>query len=547
MNNIKLYGLILSNIKFFSQRLFEIRDSVMPATSNCNHNVFPKDYLRIKNGVKIVSGLQLPSQIIDSNNFIFDVTNKNVITEMMKLGIPLYKIDSCNSSGDYFCNISYIQIVLKNFSSEIFGIHAPNHSIPISLLEYYLKTVENHLELIKRKTLLNGSIVYFILEEIGIKEYGAFAYKGIYKAIVWDFDYVEKFKDRLCWKHLIEDSNLKWDECKLNQYYSFIPFNKEGNRYAEIFKEELTISDFSNIGILSNHFIQRNYRNINLEKFLETAYFKWNGDDLRNFHNLIATIDITWGTFHDTTAGEQISLLLWYYLCKNKRFNWTPELLKSTFEIKGNFNDFLSMEESVRIKMVPIFSNTFKYYSRIGEEFDTHLFLIKLIEGRNLPFDSYSIYFTVKNIKQNWNNWNRVLTNKFVHSHRLSRDTWFYVYQVKTMWNYFNENEYVMLTYDLCKVLLNKKIIIGGEYEKEYENQKDIDSGFITKEVNALEYFGKHPISSDEEIEKIMENNDLLVKLLSNGNETLINFILNRFFSNYPPQEFFKTLELLNQ
>ena len=514
-------------------------------SSGCsNHIVSKKDYLRIEDGVKIVS--QLSSQIIDSNNFIFDVTTKNVITEMIKLDIPLYRIDSCNSWSDYFCDISYIQIVLKNFSSEIFEIHAPNHSIPISLLEYYLKTVETHIELIKRKAVLSGGMVYFILEEIGIKEYGAFAYNGIYKAIIWDFDSVEKFKDKLCWKHLIEDSNLKWDEYKLNKYFSFIPFNKEGNSYGEVFDDKFTISDFSNIKILSNHFILQNYRNINMMKFLETGRFKWNGDDLLNFYNLIASIDLGWGSWRDTTAGEQISWLLWYHLGKNKRFDWTPDLLKSSFDINGNFNDFLSMDEDRRLDMVSIFLHTFERYPKFKEELDSKLFVSKLVEGKNLPFDSYSMYFTTENIIQNWDNWNEILTNKFVHSHRLSRDTWFYVYQVKTMWNYFNENEYVSLTYNICNILKNRKIIIGGEYEKEYENQEYLDSGFVTKEVDALDFFGTHTILSDD-IEKIMSDNDLVVKLLSNENQSLINYMLKRFFSDYPPEDFFKTLELLNQ
>ena len=112
------------------------------------------------------------------------------------------------------------------------------------------------------------------------------------------------------------------------------------------------------------------------------------------------------------------------------------------------------------------------------------------------------------------------------------------------MWNLFAENKFVILTYDICCLLKDMNIIIGGEYEKDSTYQDYPDFGFITKEINALDFFSLHPISP-EDMEKILKDNELMSKLLSKNNESLINYILDRFFRDYSVEQFFEALELL--
>ena len=143
---------------------------------------------------------------------------------------------------------------------------------------------------------------------------------------------------------------------------------------------------------------------------------------------------------------------------------------------------------------------------------------------------------------QKWEKWNEILTNEFDHSHRLSSDTRYNVYKVRTMWNYFNENMGVSLSYDICNVLNGKKIVVGGEYEKENAYQKEIDGGFISQEVDALDFFAHHPIQ-EESMEKIMTNKKFFQLFLLKKNKTLIEYILQQFFRDYSPSDFFSAIE----
>lgn len=280
-------------------------------------------------------------------------------------------------------------------------------------------------------------------------------------------------------------------------------------------------------------------QHIEIDSFLRSAYFRWTGDDSQFFYRLIHLIykDLPYNRkFPELTTISQISF--WGTLCSNKRFVWTPELLKVAFDFHENLENF----HVGKPHMLPIYIRAFKLYPELSKNIDVPLCLCKIKEGRNTHY-AYSIYFKTENIIQNWDKWNKIISNKFVRQHRLSRDTWFSVYQAKTMWNYFNENEHIVLTYDICKILNTKPIIIGGEYEKEYENQDFLDAGFITKEINALEYFAAHPISSEEDLKKIYENSELFQKLILNKNQSLIDYTLKLFFSNYSPIDFFNSLE----
>lgn len=78
-----------------------------------------------------------------------------------------------------------------------------------------------------------------------IKKYGVFAHSAIYKRIEWDFEMVELFKDQIKWRELINLSNLVWSEEKLVQYDSYIPYcNPKAERYYDKFKEQIDYSKF---------------------------------------------------------------------------------------------------------------------------------------------------------------------------------------------------------------------------------------------------------------------------------------------------------------
>ena len=101
------------------------------------------------------------------------------------------------------------------------------------------------------------------------------------------------------------------------------------------------------------------------------------------------------------------------------------------------------------------------------------------------------------------------------------------------MWNYYEENPNVTLTYEICEYLADKNIWIGGEYEKEYDDQDYLDAGFYTKEINALSYFAHKPLKGKEELKKIYSNPILFEKLLVGGNSDLIDDILDIMIKEY--------------
>ena len=89
-----------------------------------------------------------------------------------------------------------------------------------------------------------------------IEKHGVFAYLPIYKEIEWSFEMVEKFKDRVIWKYLLEESNLIWDENQLNRFDDYIPYCVEGQKtYCEKFCSDIVLDDYSKLGFLSNDFL----------------------------------------------------------------------------------------------------------------------------------------------------------------------------------------------------------------------------------------------------------------------------------------------------
>ena len=532
MNTKELYGLILSNIDIFKESLIEIKKSLTQGSdekSSMRSTNIVKDYLKIENGIKYVSQLCSERSIISRNNFIFDVVSLDVISHLLKNNIPVYKINTASSSSDYFCKLEYLNYVLENLATEVYAIEAPEHSIPSTLLCQFVKSIEVNIGYFKIGGVYN--ISSFLYEHKGIDEYGAFASINLYKLLQWNFEIVEQYKDKLNWKLLIEYSDLTWDENKLNKYFSYIPFSVNGDNYYKRFRTYYTISNFSNFKISSKQFIVDHYQDIDIANFLMTAQLKLSGEELKCVYQLITSIRERWCRECDpnsfTPAGEQI-LPIWC-LTRNKKFAWTEDLLYAVFDIIGNFDDFLSISDDKirRISLFPLFQDLFINHPDISQKIDTKLFLCKLVEGKNLPFDSYSMYFTVDNILQKWEKWNEILTNEFDHSHRLSSDTRYNVYKVRTMWNYFNENMGVSLSYD---------------NEKENAYQKEIDGGFISQEVDALDFFAHHPIQ-EESMEKIMTNKKFFQLFLLKKNKTLIEYILQQFFRDYSPSDFFSAIE----
>lgn len=430
-------------------------------------------------------------------------------------------------------SIKYLSIVLNKFSDKIMYVNSPHYRIPKSLLDDYLKSIDN---LIKYKS--NSYIPVtgpFINGKVGLDKHSYFSYRRIYKDLVWDMDIVEKYKDIINWKLLVEESNILWTEEQIIKYMSYIPFYVDGETYSDKFNRNLVIQDFSRVDFLSNAFVEQYKGCIDFHYFLSSAKFIWNPEQLTYYYNWAVNIKIPHDcSFPERMEGMWFKSYFFRQLVSNPNFVWNVDLLCAAIKLDSTMLDvFIGVSGKEKTKIRNMIKDIPNYQAVIDGMKDGEFYFMKFEDEKIMPFNSYSANFNLNNIKKNIINWNEVLTDKFVHHHRLSSDTLFSVYQVRTMWNYYEENPNVSLTYEICEYLEDKNICIGGEYEKEYRGQDYIDAGFYTKEINALSYFAHKPLKGKEELKKIYSNPILFEKLLVGGNSDLLEDILDIMIKEY--------------
>lgn len=532
MSDKELYGVILKYYNVFSPYILKRRDDrIMNSSNRKDPGVFTPPILRVEaDGIGIISALY-PSSLLKTYGYIsFSIFSTPVAYEMQKY-VKLYKIDNCCTCSGFICHSSNQDILFRKFASDIYNIDAPPASIDSSLIDLYIKANNNVLDVDCFRSML-------CYREL--KEHTIWGYNRLYTSIFWTFDLVEKYKEQINWKKLIELSNLKWDISTLTKYGHYIPLIVEGKEfYADRFNSKITVDNFSQFIINDSSYIIDNVENIAIVDFLRTATYTLNPGDIMRLYQKMANVS---GYLRDEyykdylrKASDYLQSNFYFALVNNKNIKWTPDLL---FELYQECKKFLNLDKDSRLSLIPIFEEAFDKYPDLNEVLDGTLFLAKMKEGAQKN-NAYSIFFTPENILSNLSDWNEVIVDgAFSHTHRLSRDHYFYVYNVKTMWNYFNENEDLCLNYEICKVLSEISITIGGSYEKEYDNQDYYDVGFHSKSLNALEYFSNHKFSNDEEIEKLICDEELMGIMLNYNNETIIEYCLNVFFRDYSVDKF---------
>ena len=229
-------------------------------------------FLRNEQGVKIISILRNIQTVQEYGYFTFDILGKSVIDELIGLKVDLYKIDSCSNCSDFACSVDDIEIVLKNASSYIFNLHCSHYRIGSNYFSYYSETIQNNIVQIK-SPVMHAFDGYFIDGKKGIEKHGLFAYKSIYTDLEWTFDMVEKYKDSIVWKNLIENSNLRWSEELIIKYMRYIPFNSPADNYCDKFNGTVNLNKFSAFENLSFSFIDKIKNNLNIPALFETGHF----------------------------------------------------------------------------------------------------------------------------------------------------------------------------------------------------------------------------------------------------------------------------------
>lgn len=241
-------------------------------------------------------------------------------------------------------------------------------------------------------------------------------------------------------------------------------------------------------------------------------------------------------------------------LAANNYFEWSPELLEAFGWLNPYYWRLFEREGEEKRKKIYEMILRIPTYQDIISSMDSKdepkYYLMRLKDGSyqfNLGTEgmnvlhkthAYSDLFHIENIKENLCNWNQVVGDKFLHSHRECTDHTYYVHQVYTYWNLFCWNKNVRLNYEIAKYLSDKKITIGGEYEIELMYQEDPDYGFKTKSVNALDFFIRVPFDNHDEIEKVLEDTNLLFRFLDGENQSILSYVLDSFFRDYSYDEY---------
>lgn len=376
-----------------------------------------------------------------------------------------------------------------------------------------------------------------------IKKHGIFAYKPIYKRIEWTFDLVEKYKDLIVWKLLIEESNLCWTEDMLIKYDKYIPYCKDdASSYSDKFSTGFKAYD--KLGHLSNKFLESHKDVLDWREVFSVCKFTWNADELTYFCNYVLNMNMPFTTdwpFQDNDMTLYSQFL--YYerlLLGNTYFSWNPQNLLAFLLISDTFWDSVS-EYSRLYKIFLAIPNVKKLAeNRVTKEY----FWETVCYNHEFPFDSYSREFNIDNIKRNKEEWSKQIENKFLGSRR-TPDTNYYYYLVRTTWDEMISRKNIPLNYELALFLKDLNITIGGTYCQS-------DGGTIEEDhrwpvVNALKWFSNHHIENVAEIEKILDNQSLLDVFLSKDNtcnEDIVKYIIRTFLKRTTLQQY---LDIVNE
>lgn len=111
----------------------------------------------------------------------------------------------------------------------------------------------------------------------------------------------------------------------------------------------------------------------------------------------------------------------------------------------------------------------------------------------------YTYDFSIDLIKTNIDLWNQDLYEYFEHMQR-TPDTNYSYYNRVTTWDILFKQETILLTYDLCKYLMNINVKIGGYYV--IEDVSYIGENVPGFYVNALSLFQFKSVLNKSELKK---------------------------------------------
>lgn len=542
-------------VKKNDDELFVVNDNNKEATlslelPNENNYHVCKIY---KDGVKRIDAGRWDKAFskIQLNYHIKDYSYKTLIDA----GFPIFDI---GNNCDRYCFTHQIEEIINKFPDLVLDIYIPEDFKRMTgeSIKSFMKFTKNQIDFIRsNNNLFIGYYSFnygFIGKQIGysdkapqkvanIDEHDIFANKDIYKYIEWNFDLVERFKDQIMWKELINESNLIWSDEMLFKYDKYIPYcNIDKDTYCGKFDKNL---DYTKFGFLGNDFIDSHKDVLDWQEIFEKCKFNWNGNDLSYFSEYAFSIDLPFSdSSRKTTASSQIRCSQ-SYLISNKYFKWTQENLLAY--LLSNSSNWKALVNEYRPEIFKIFMSI-PNIRTIAEPYvkDIENFWETVTNPHPFPYDELTSEFTIDNIKKNIEKWSEVVENKFLTMRR-TPDTNYYYYVVITQWDIYKTRPNIPLTYKLAKYLSTINIKIGGTYMESDGGYMEEDNRFPV--YNALEAFSTHHIDTIQDMERIVEDESVAKIMLDHTNSVnldLLYYVIRKFFTDYPLKDY---IEVINQ
>lgn len=464
-----------------------------------------------------------------------------------------------------FCNFRDIHRLLKNFSMDLLWMDLPKGCrLPKSLRSYYIRVIKNQLSEMNTKKHPELLDFYYHYYKSDIKLRGIFAYAPIYKEIEWDFEFINAHINAIDWVKLIRDSNIVWTEETLLRYNCFIPYQNSSTdsikSYLKKFDDSSIKDCYDKLGFLSSEFISSHKHLLEWNSFFSKGIFKFTPSELEFYYKYASNIETEYFSGSSCTAGSQISIKS---LFKNPNFKWTSDLLLKALSIApetvlnicvehDEFNKLLRTLPNYRLLVDNILDyikrDCYKVmkqqqsghgcypsfdYSKPIEHWND--FWLKFNNGGTIPNGAYQEFFTPENIKSNINSWNIIIEEKFTGMNRRPETNYHY-YRAYNMWDRFNGNRYVKLSYELCKILHSIEIELGGSYV--LEDGSYLSEDHRNEKHNALEVFSGHEIIG-EDMELVLNDSVILDFIMETAqNNSIVDYIINRALTESNAEEY---------
>lgn len=194
---------------------------------------------------------------------------------------------------------------------------------------------------------------YFYYGKQGWNKYGVFSLISLYKQARWNISVIEKYKENIVWAMLFEYGDFFFEEKDLNKYEQYIPwidYSHGEEKFVPFFdngitiKRGTTLSNFKNVGSLSESFIKTHISVIDIWGLCSTGSFKVTKELIRMFYNKCSKNIIY--DFRNEFGGLAynkritISSDVLLYIAKDLKIENWEQLLPKIILTHENFLDF---------------------------------------------------------------------------------------------------------------------------------------------------------------------------------------------------------------